>query len=190
MAERRRGAALEKALLDAAWAELTDNGYARFTMDAVVKRAGTSPPVLYRRWSDRDELARAAIVHTLRAHVLDAPDTGSLRQDVLTLMRKINDATHVQLVTVMSTHLASHHQETGTSPGNLIDPSVTGRKEAVDVLFERAVDRGEIKPALLTERIKSLPFDLLRHEFLTTFAPAPDRVLEEIVDTIFLPLVR
>lgn len=44
MPERRRGAALEKALLDAAWEELTDTGYARFTMDAVVKRAGTSPP--------------------------------------------------------------------------------------------------------------------------------------------------
>jgi hypothetical protein len=52
------------------------------------------------------------------------------------------------------------------------------------------VERGEIKPERLTERIKSLPFDLLRHEFLTTFAPAPDHVLEEIVDTIFLPLVH
>lgn len=58
------------------------------------------------------------------------------------------------------------------------------------MLFDRAVDRGEIKPELLTERIKSLPFDLLRQEVLTTFAPVPDHVLEEIVDTVFLPLVR
>jgi AcrR family transcriptional regulator len=187
--ERRRGAALEKALLDAAWAELAQNGYARFTMDAVVQRAGTSPPVLYRRWSDRDELVRAAIVHTLRENILDIPDTGSLRQDLLTLMREIN-ATRVQLVTVMSVHLAGYHQRTGTSPGDLIDPLATGRKQALDVLFDRAIDRGEIKSELLTDRIKSLPFDLLRHEFLTTFAPVPDHVLEEIVDTIFLPLVR
>ncbi|OKH98082.1 TetR family transcriptional regulator [Streptomyces sp. CB02923] len=189
MAERRRGAALEKALLDAAWEELTDHGYARFTMDAVVRRAGTSPPVLYRRWSDRDALIRAAIVHVLREHRLDTPDTGSLREDVLTLMREIN-ATRVQLVTVMNVHLAGCHRETGTSPGDLRDPLVTGRKEALDVLYDRAVERGEIKPELLTERIKSLPFDLLRHEILVTFAPAPDRVLEEIVDTVFLPLMR
>ncbi|MGW7380587.1 TetR/AcrR family transcriptional regulator [Streptomyces sp. NPDC054794] len=189
MPERRRGAALEKALLDAAWEELTETGYARFTMDAVVRRAGTSPPVLYRRWSDRDELVRAAIVHTLKEHRLDVPDTGSLREDVLTLMRAIN-ATRVQLVTVMSVHLAGYHQETGASTGDLRDPLATGRKEALDRIFDRAVDRGEIKTELLTERIKSLPFDLLRHEFLTTFAPVPDHVLVEIVDTVFLPLVR
>jgi AcrR family transcriptional regulator len=189
MPERRRGAALEKALLDAAWEELTDNGYARFTMDAVVKRAGTSPPVLYRRWSDRDELLRATIVHILKGYRLDIPDTGSLREDILTLMREIN-ANRVQLVTVMNAHLAGYYQETGRSPGDLRDPLATGRKEALDALFDRAVDRGEIKPELLTERIKSLPFDLLRHEILVTFAPVPDHVLEEIVDTVFLPLVR
>ncbi|NKZ09269.1 TetR/AcrR family transcriptional regulator [Actinomadura latina] len=189
MAERRRGAALEKALLEAAWEELAEKGYARFTMDAVVRRAGTSPPVLYRRWSDRDDLVRAAIVHTMRESVLTVPDTGSLRGDVLTLMREIN-ATRVQLVTAMSAYLAGYHQETGARPGDLFDPAVTGRGAALDVLFDRAAARGEIRPEHLTERVKSLPFDLLRHELLTTFAPAPDRVLEEIVDTIFLPLVR
>ncbi|WP_225823982.1 TetR/AcrR family transcriptional regulator [Streptomyces naphthomycinicus] len=189
MPERRRGAALEKALLDAAWEVLTDTGYARFTVDAVVKRAGTSPPVLYRRWSDRDDLVRAAVLHTLKESRLDVPDTGSLREDVLTLMREIN-STRVQLITVVQTHLADYHRETGTSPAELRDPLVTGRAEALDVLFGRAVDRGEVAPELLTERIKSLPFDLLRHEILTTFAPVPDHTLEEIVDTIFLPLVR
>ncbi|MGW7522521.1 TetR/AcrR family transcriptional regulator [Streptomyces sp. NPDC054783] len=186
MAERRRGAALEKALLDAAWEELADHGYAGFTMDAVVRRAGTSPPVLYRRWSGRDQLVRAAITHVLEQSRVDIPDTGSLREDVLTLMRTIN-ATRVQLVTVMNVHLAGYYQETGTSPGDLL---ATAREKTADVLFDRAVARGEVEPARLSERIKSLPFDLLRHEILTTFAPAPDHVLEEIVDTIFLPLVR
>ncbi|MFE5330061.1 TetR/AcrR family transcriptional regulator [Embleya sp. NPDC056575] len=188
MTERRRGAALEKALLDAAWAELTLHGYAKFTMDAVVKRAGTSPPVLYRRWSDRDELVRAAIAHTMKEARLAIPDTGTLREDVLTLMREINE-TRSELATIVIAHLAAHYQATGIRPGDITDPLVSGRKEAVDVLFARAVERGEIDPARLTERIKSLPFDLLRHEFLTTFAAAPDRALEEIVDEIFLPLL-
>ena len=185
MPERRRGAELENALLDAAWDELTASGYARFTMDGVVQRAGTSPPVLYRRWSDRDELVRAVIAHVLEQSRVDVPDTGSLREDVLTLMRTIN-ATRVQLVTVMGAQLAGYHQETGASPGDVL---ATGRANIADVIFDRAVDRGEIKPEHLTERIKSLPFDLLRHEILVTFAVVPDHVLEEIVDKIFLPLV-
>lgn len=104
-------------------------------------------------------------------------------------MREIN-STRVPLITVMHTHLADYHRATGTSPGDLRDPLLTGRAEALDVLFGRAVDRGEIAPDALTPRIKSLPFDLLRHEILTTFTPAPDHVLEEIVDTVLLPLVR
>lgn len=189
MPERRRGAALENALLDAAWEELTAVGYARFTMDAVVKRAGTSPPVLYRRWPDRDALVRATLTRVLQKHVLVAPDTGSLREDVLALLREIN-ATSVELVTAMSSYFAGYHKETGAGTGDLRDPSATGRKQAVDAIFERAAERGEVKADRLTERIKTLPFDLLRHELLTTYSPAPDEVLEEIVDTIFLPLVR
>ena len=47
---RRRGPALEAAILGAAWDELRTTGYAGFTIDAVARHAGTSRPVLYRRW--------------------------------------------------------------------------------------------------------------------------------------------
>jgi hypothetical protein len=47
---RRRGDALEHALLDAAWDELQAVGYAGLTIEAVADRAGTSRAVLYRRW--------------------------------------------------------------------------------------------------------------------------------------------
>lgn len=89
----------------------------------------------------------------------------------------------------MSVHLAAYHQETGTGAGELL---ATGRAGtgATDPLYEQAAARGEIGTERLSERVKSLPFDLLRHEILTTYAPVPDQVLEEIVDTVFLPLVR
>jgi tetratricopeptide (TPR) repeat protein len=43
-------------------------------MDAVVQRAGPSPPVLHRRWSGRDELARAAVAHVLDRSRVEVPD--------------------------------------------------------------------------------------------------------------------
>jgi AcrR family transcriptional regulator len=60
---RRRGQALDDALLDAAWDELVERGYGRFTIEAVAARAGTSRPVIYRRWPTRSDLAIAAIRH-------------------------------------------------------------------------------------------------------------------------------
>ena len=82
-ATRRRGDALERALLDAAWEELTEAGYANMTMDGVAARARTSKPVLYRRWPTRAQLVIAAV----RAHLPEVTpagirDTGSLRGDL------------------------------------------------------------------------------------------------------------
>ncbi|RYY09760.1 MAG: TetR/AcrR family transcriptional regulator, partial [Alphaproteobacteria bacterium] len=62
-ATRRRGAALEDAILAAAWIELQNSGYTNFTYEAVARRAETSRPVLYRRWQTKLELALAAIRH-------------------------------------------------------------------------------------------------------------------------------
>src|ERR1700684_675894 len=83
---RRRGAALEAALLDAAGAELQDTGYQAMTMEAVADRAGTSRAVLYRRWPKRAELAVAALRRHQPLLSGPIPDTGSLRGDVVALV--------------------------------------------------------------------------------------------------------
>jgi hypothetical protein len=57
-------------------------------------------------------------------------------------------------------------------------------------ILGRAIDRGEIAAARLTPRIVSLPTDLARHEVLMTFEPLSDEAIREIVDEVFLPLVR
>ena len=187
MAGRRRGQTLEAALLEAAWEELVQNGYARFTMDAVTVRAGTSRPVLYRRWSGREELVRAAIAHAVGAIRIEAPDTGSLRGDVLALLRQVN-ANREVFVTVLGVHLSGYYQDTGTTPADLLVVLARARGDMIDMAFDRAIARGEVDGERLTERMKNLPFDLLRNEFVTTLSPAPDATLEEIVDTLLLPL--
>ncbi len=49
---------------------------------------------------------------------------------------------------------------------------------------------GEIDPGRLSLRTASLPVDLVRHDLIMTQAPVPDSTIVEIVDEIFLPLVR
>jgi AcrR family transcriptional regulator len=188
---RRRGAELERALLDAACDELAENGYARFTVDAVAARAGTSTPVLYRRWSNKRDLLLAAITHTARRVKLEIPDTGALRGDVLALMRQFSDP-DATLLTMVSVHLGPYFQETGTSPVELLallapELPLIG---AVDTIYRRAADRGETDPDRVTARIRTLPFDLLRNELMMTLRPVSEGFLEEIVDSILLPLVQ
>ncbi len=186
---RRRGEALETALLDAAWAELSERGYADFTLDGVAERANTSTPVLYRRWADRAQLVKAAVAHASARSAFEPPDTGSLRGDLIATMTLANQ-TRADLMAAAAVQLGSYYREAGTSPAQLRAQELEGRRTRMETVLERAVARGEVEEAVLTPRVVALPFDLFRHEVLTTLQAVPTEVIEEIVDDIFLPLVR
>ena len=186
--ERRRGADLEEAILDAAWEQLTDEGYGRFTIDTVAVRAHTSKPVLYRRWKTSDDLLRAAIRH--RGAVTEAPDpdTGTLRGDMLALLRHANSG-RSDMAAMISSMLGSYYSNTRLTPGDLRNDFLSERPSSTQRAIDRAIARGEIDPARLTPRIASVPFDLWRNEVMLTLKPVPEHVLRQIVDDIFIPLV-
>lgn len=187
--QRRRGRVLEEALLDATWAELTERGYDAFTIDAAAARAGTSRAVLYRRWPNKPELVHAALLHEASKDFVVAPDTGTLRGDMTELMRRANKV-RFRLAIEVFTRLGGFYRETGTSLAGLTAAVLGKRDSALDGVIRRAIERGEISAGRLTERIARLPLDLFRYELLMTLEPVPDDVIEEIVDSIFLPLVR
>ncbi|MFC7304043.1 TetR/AcrR family transcriptional regulator [Streptomyces monticola] len=186
-ATRRRGAALENAITDAAWDVLTEQGYNGFTFEAVAARAGTSKPVLYRRWPRREDL----LIATLARHwsPLDIPDTGSLRQDALTFLRTVN-AERSRIVILLRVQLADYFRETGTNFAGLrsrLHP--TDRTPPFARLVDRAVARGELVDTPRPQRVVNLPFDLLRHDMLMNMDAVPDETIVEIVDTVWLPLL-
>jgi AcrR family transcriptional regulator len=185
---RRRGAQLETALLDAAWAELTAVGYSAFTMEGVATRAKTSRAVLYRRWSNRPELASAAIRRQTKFAAIDIPDTGTLRDDVLALLRHAS-ARVGEIVGVFSFLIADYFNETGMSGAVLRRRALAEEPTAWQIVLDRAVARGEIDPDFLSPRIASLPLDLVRHDVIMNRSLVPDDTLIEIIDRIFLPLV-
>ncbi len=187
--ERRRGKVLEDAVLDAAWSELLDGGYARFTMEAVAARAHTSRPVLYRRWPNRADLAVAAIRHILYKHPVNALDTGNVRGDLIALLQQFSK-NRALFAVFFSLQMSEYFSETNTSPADLRRSVLQGGHSQIDLVLARGADRGEIDRSKLTPRIASLSADLVRHEFLMTLKPVPSAVIAEFVDDIFLPLVR
>lgn len=185
---RRRGRALEEALLDAAWTELTERGYDDMTIDAVAARAGTSRAVLYRRWPNKQELVLAALAHEVGKDVVAVPDTGSLRSDVIELLGQANKL-RVGLAAALMTRLGGFYQQTGRSLADLRAFVLGDRDAVLEQVIQRAIDRGEIQPGQVTDRIARVPVELFRYEILMTLQPLPTEAIEEIVDTIFLPLL-
>ncbi|CAM5616772.1 TetR/AcrR family transcriptional regulator [Kitasatospora aureofaciens] len=185
---RRRGAALEEAILAAAVAELAESGYAGLTMDKVAARAGTNKNALYRRWPNRLALGIAAYKQLAKAAPL--PDTGELRGDVLELLRQANRHWSSPLGGVLRELLAAAGGATEFL-AQLQDQSGDAAAAPWLTVLGRAVARGEAAPEVLHPRVATVAVVLLRNEFVVRGVPsAPDDVLVEIVDEVYLPLVR
>ncbi|MEU1393683.1 MULTISPECIES: TetR/AcrR family transcriptional regulator [unclassified Nonomuraea] len=186
-ASRRRGSALADAILDAAWHVLVEHGYHGFTFEAVAARAGTSRPVLYRRWPRRDDLLLATLAKFWR--LIDVPDTGSLRDDAVGFLRNAGDD-RAGMLTLMSVQLADYFRETGTSLTELRDTLLPpGQATAFETIVGRAVERGELPDVPRSSRVVNLPLDLLRHDMLVTMRRVPEESIAEIVDEVWLPLL-
>ncbi len=183
---RRRGAALEQAILDAAWDELGQVGYRNFTIEGVAARAQTGKQAIYRRWPGRAQLVIAAMRVHAPAYSGEIPDTGELRGDVLALLRRAVER-WVQLGPETFHGLLAELVE---HPEYAALINRHAGEAAMRTILERAAARDEINPDQVTPRIAALPVDLFRHEAFLASAPVPDSMILEIVDEIFLPLVH
>ncbi|MEU6710630.1 TetR/AcrR family transcriptional regulator [Nonomuraea sp. NPDC046802] len=186
--KRRRGSTLEEAIVEAAWDELREAGYAKATMNSIARRAGTSKHVLYRRWKSRPELFLAALRRF--AATVEVPDTGDVRDDLVALMGRIR-----QVFDLLPRDLIS-----GLITDTRDDPALfdemrayvmgEGVHDVTRVILRRAADRGQVEPGLPTARILRLPIDLLRNEYLTSCGPLAAGAVTEIIDDIVMPLLR
>ncbi|WP_346012100.1 TetR/AcrR family transcriptional regulator [Streptomyces sp. SID3343] len=184
---RRRGEELENAILAATLEELAEVGYAGLTMERVAARARTGKAVLYRRWSDRAELAVDAC-RLGRVPDDDLPDTGALRTDVIALLRHMAAKMASPLGGILRGLLGEMTRDPALSR-LILDRIHTVGPATIHVILERAVERGEVAPRILTSRRATVATDLLRSEFLLFDTPIDDEIITDIVDEVYLPLV-
>lgn len=183
---RRRGSALEDAILDSGWEQLIEEGYSAFTFEAIAERAKTGKAVLYRRWPDKESLLLAVLAHRHFGTPINVPDTGSLREDVITLLRSANRLGD-SVAALFSTILGAHFDETEITPAQLRARILGDRSLAMTQIVQHAIERGELT-ADLHPRVLNVPFDLFRNELLMNLCRVPEETIIDIVDTVFLPL--
>ncbi|CAM3524785.1 TetR/AcrR family transcriptional regulator [Stackebrandtia soli] len=185
---RRRGVVLEEAILSAAVDEITESGYAGLTMDKVATRAGTNKNAIYRRWPNRLALGIAA--YRRLATTAQPPDTGELRADVLELLRRANRHWSSPLGALLH-ELISAAGGASELLAQLPDQSSEAAAAPWLTILGRAIARGEAAPEALHPRVATVAIVLLRNEFVVRGVPtAPDDVLVDIVDEVYLPLIR
>src|SRR5689334_17439746 len=84
---RGRSARVVEEVLKATLEEIGQRGYQTMRIEDVAARSGVNKTTIYRRWPTKLDLLAAAVRHF--APVPDPPETGTLRGDLLVLLRTI-----------------------------------------------------------------------------------------------------
>jgi AcrR family transcriptional regulator len=184
---RRRGKVLEAAIFEAVLQELAETGYVNFSIERVAAGADTSKPVLYRRWPTRARLVYAALRATRLDVSFEAPDTGTVRADIMVILNRISKMVVELSPEVIFGLIAELLHE---SEASLFAEVHEGNAKIMKEILTRGIGRGEIAAEKLTPRLAALPFDLVRYQLLILRQPLSAQDIAEIIDRIFLPLVR
>lgn len=179
----------EEQILDAALGLLLELGYDRLTMDAVARDAHASKATLYRRWESKPALVIDALLRAKSAPHPPAPDTGSLRQDLLDtfcgasgLASQVNTGVLAALTTAISTdeEFAALFRE------KFVEPKVAITR----AIYERAIARGEIDASVDLDVIGPALAGILLHRIYLLGEPADAPTIERVVDHVIMPAVR
>jgi AcrR family transcriptional regulator len=180
-------ASRDDALRSSALELLADIGYDRLTIDKIAQHAGAGKATIYRRWSGKAELIVDALMCQKGAMTV-APDTGTLRGDLSALIdqsdleERLDSKVMIGMVSALP-HDAELREVFRTQ---LIEPHTA----TLAVVFDRAVERGEIRPVKNMATIASILPALVLHRLIVS-ATAPDRAFfESIVDGVLLPLLE
>ncbi|GAA5037827.1 AcrR family transcriptional regulator [Thermocatellispora tengchongensis] len=186
---RPRDAEVDRKALRAAIELYAELGWAKFTLDAVVRRAGIGKAAVYRRWPGRERLIADAVEWALVSPAI-AIDTGDLREDLRELARSM-----------MAHYLGPYglaglrlHVEARAYPALFAGPSATIRRSRVleaRAIIRRAIARGELgEHASPTLILDTLLGGVLNHvlatpeELRAEMAARSDRYVEDLTEFV------
>lgn len=134
--------ARESELLAVTLELLQRNGYEGLTVDQVVAEARASKATVYRRWPTKAELVLAAVMEGVRGAAV-APETGSLRTDLIEIGDKIAKQARAHATTMRAVLVEASRNSVLND--FMQQQMIAQRKKLITEVLRRAVERGEIR---------------------------------------------
>jgi AcrR family transcriptional regulator len=140
---RPRDAELDERILDATLELLAERGFEHTTMDDVAHRAAVAKATVYRRYPSKEDLAVDAVKRLFEQEV-PVPDTGSFRGDLEQVYANLLEFAATEngqaLIRLAVTEACREERVAAMYLGWL-----RGREAACRAVFERAIERGELR---------------------------------------------
>ncbi|NUS46260.1 MAG: TetR/AcrR family transcriptional regulator [Gemmatimonadaceae bacterium] len=185
---RKRDHTRDPEILDAALEVLSESGYDGMTIDMVATRAKAGKATVYRRWSSKAELVLDAVACMKQGEIDldDLPDTGTLRGDLVAMIRtpsirdgerKLKVMAGIVSMIARSPELAAAAQEA------LVEPRATVNR----IFFRRAIERGEVPADIDVEKLCIIGPALVAYSVLMLGRPVDRDFLISNIDQVILP---
>ncbi len=174
----RRGEHVRQTVLAAAFEELAANGFDAATIAGVAKRSGVHETTVYRRWTTRENLFVAALMER-SADAIPAPDTGSTRDDLLTIVREV--------VAYVGSPAGTAVLRAATVP---VDNAYTEarqvfwahRLDSLAPVVARGIERGDLRTDIDARLLLEMLIAPIHGRLLLTGEPVGEELAEPLVD--------
>lgn len=188
---RKRDPAIDEQVLEATIQILEEKGFGGMTMDLVAAQAKAGKASLYRRWPSKAELVRDALIWMSRSSVDSSklPDTGSLRGDLLAVVKPYSQEFAERKLRVMAGlgSFYTEHQQTADEVFCGIFESWTTMNRAI---FRRAIERGEVPKSAPVDLLCDTIIALASHYKRTQQKPFDRSAYAEFLDAVVMPAVK
>jgi AcrR family transcriptional regulator len=142
-AGRPRSAESRRAIIQSAMHILQNDGYAALNIEAIAARAGVSKQTIYRWWASAAFIVLEALTADMPAQEGHAPDTGSLKGDLLELIRPTVRALSSRRGPVYKALIAESQADARFAEA-FRTSLMAAHREVVRAIVSRAQLRGEV----------------------------------------------
>ena len=181
-----RGAVREDAILRATLELLAESGYDQLTIDAVAARARCSKATIYRRWPGKAALVITAVRRHAGQPAAAAPDTGSLRSDLLAALEAMRSGLSGQDAALILGLLSAMHRDPELA-GAVREQVLDAKRQVFGAVIARAAARGQVRAAADGALLAEISSAVLLSRLLVTGEPLDDAFTQHLVDAVLLP---
>lgn len=178
---RPRSEEASRSILEAVIDVLAEDGFEGLTMEGVAKRAGVGKTTVYRRWSSKEELVRAAVEAFVSGIAI--PNSGSVRQDLLALEQEavmVYRGKPGRLMPGLVSAMARHPALADA----VREDFLRSRRAALGLVLRRGMERGELREDADLELALDLLGGPLFYRLLITGGPLDEELAEGVVEVM------
>jgi len=180
---RPRDARADRAILTAALELMAEHGVQALRVDDVATRARVGKATIYRRYRSKDQLVTEA-VGGLVDEEIEIPDSGSTREDLLVLMREAVELYSGTLAAKLMPSIVDEMSRNAELAAIARDRFLTRRRAALRVVFDRGIERGDLRRDLDVEFALDVLAGPLFYRLLITGGPIDDGLARAVVELI------